>query len=435
MKRTCWTFSFCCLLLLTTATPAQAQVSSPDVEIRGVRPLAPGSTPFRQVEPYLAVDPTDPENMLASAMAHTDSLGGSVVYMTRNGGADWEVIRPRGGLLFPGGDPMVDFGQNGRAYLSTLASGFSLWRSEDGGASWQGPTQVEGNFDREWVAVGSASSRGKARIYAAVKDNDDPNAIVAFVSRDGGKSFEELTRLSQDTATLHAPMALAISEKGELFLPYRAFYGSAPGEKGLLQGQRRILVSWDRGRTWAPPRRVGPDLTYGNDAGEALALKGLGIGGLALDESAGAKDGRIYLTWTHVIDGFIQVVVARSRTGGRSWGDPVRVNQGGHHSHHSTPQVAVNQHGTVAVTWNDRRHDPDGQCYHHFVAVSRDAGRTFQAERRISSRETCFPSDYRWQNGGDTNGLAALPDGRFRTVWIGPGPKGPRPWTARILPR
>lgn len=110
----------------------------------------------------------------------------------------------------------------------------------------------------------------------------------------------------------------------------------------------------------------------------------------------------------------------------------MRVNRGGPDSHHSTPHVAVGPEGVVAVTWNDRRHDPEDRCYHHYVAISRDGGQAFSSERRISEQETCFPPDYRWQNGGDTQGLVALPDGSFRVVWTGPGPNGPRPWTAEV---
>lgn len=95
----------------------------------------------------------------------------------------------------------------------------------------------------------------------------------------------------------------------------------------------------------------------------------------------------------------------------------------------------MNREGIVAVTWNDRRHDPEGRCYHHYVALSRDGGRTFGEGHQVSEEETCFPSGYRWQNGGDTNGLVALPDGSFRVVWAGPRPEDARPWTALIHPR
>jgi hypothetical protein len=125
-------------------------------------------------------------------------------------------------------------------------------------------------------------------------------------------------------------------------------------------------------------------------------------------------------------------MLARSRERGRAWSDAIRVTRAGHAAHHSPPEVTVGPDGVVAVSWNDRRHSPGNQCYHHYVAVSRDGGRTFSEERRVSERETCLPSGYRWQNGGDTQGLVGLPEGSFRVVWTGPGPHGPQPWTAEI---
>jgi hypothetical protein len=43
---------------------------------------------------------------------------------------------------------------------------------------------------------------------------------------------------------------------------------------------------------------------------------------------------------------------------GRSWGRPVKVNDDNTHTSHVFPSVQVNKHGTVFVTWIDRRVDP-----------------------------------------------------------------------------
>lgn len=422
-----------CLVLLALPSSSRAQeAAEPGLSVEGVQPLAPGAATFRQVEPFLAVNPKDPDDMIATAMADTDSLGGAVVYVSEDGGTRWWRVESPVGPLFPGGDPMVVFRGDGHALLSTLASGFSVWRSGDGGRSWQGPAEIEGNYDRQWLATPTWHGEEEQPVYAAAKLNAETDAIVAFRSRDGGRTFEELFRLPEDTTNLFVPTDLEIGANGNVLLPYLTHVGSAPAGNGLVRGERRILIASGNAGTWTGPHSVAEHLNYGNEAGDSLVFKNVSPGGLAVDASPGRFHGTSYIVWSQVVDGVVQVMMARSRNGGRRWSEPVRVNAGGRESHHSTPHVAVNRHGVVAVTWNDRRHDPGNQCYHHYIAISRDGGASFTSEQRISDEETCFPRDYRWQNGGDTQGLVALPSGNFRVVWTGPGPNGSRPWTALV---
>jgi hypothetical protein len=79
--------------------------------------------------------------------------------------------------------------------------------------------------------------------------------------------------------------------------------------------------------------------------------------------------------------------------------------------------VAVGDDGVVAVSWNDRRDDPQDLCSRLYIALSFDGGRTFDLESRIAAVATCPGSGSRWMNGGETHGLAALPGGGFRVVW------------------
>lgn len=419
------------LALLVAAPPFGAREGdSSRLEVDGVRPLVTEAVPFRQVETYLAVNPTDSTNMIATALA--DSEEGGVAYVTRDGGDTWRRVDGPGDPVFPGGDPMVDFDGQGRAYLSTLASGFSVWRSADGGRTWSGPAEVEGTFDRQWVVAPDSIRGGKQPVYAAARAGRQPEADIAvFVSEDGGRTFRESIRRPPETGILNGVSDLEVTRDGTLILPYLTFPTEARGRE-VAPGRQSVLRSRDGGDTWSGPHRLAERTVYTNAADRDLMYRGLGKGGAAVDESGGEFDGTVYLAWSHVVDGHVQPVLARSRDGGRSWSDPVRVNRGGRESHHSTPQAAVGPDGVVAVSWNDRRHDPEDQCYHHYVAISRDGGRTFSDERRVSERETCLPSGYRWQNGGDTQGLVALPGGGFRVVWSGPGPHGPRPWTAEV---
>jgi hypothetical protein len=160
-------------------------------------------------------------------------------------------------------------------------------------------------------------------------------------------------------------------------------------------------------------------MTYSYSNGNwPLAARGLGVGGIAVDESGGSRDGWLYASWSQVMDERVQVVVAASEDHGEQWSDPVRVNDGGFRSNMSTPAVAVNEAGVVAVAWYDRRNDPADLCYQPFLATSRDGGRTFGPSVMVDEATGCFPNESRWINGGDTMGLVAQPGGSFRLAWI-----------------
>lgn len=421
------------LFLCAWGVPAQAQhTDATAVEIEDPRPLVEDDAWFRQVEIVAAVDPTDSANMIVAAVA--DSSGGDAIaaYRTSDGGDEWKRAESRSGALFPGGDPALTFDADGRAYLASLASGLTIWRSDDGGRTWQVVEVKEETYDRPWVAASKVSGEGPPPVYAAGRTGEGQVGFAVHASHDRGETFRELTRFRVDSTVFHSVSDLEVRPDGTLLVPHLVHFGYVPGEGALVRGERRLLISTDGGDTWTGAHRVAENRTYGNRGPEDQMLMGLGGGRIAVDASGGRFEGSAYMAWPQVVDGFLQIVLARSRDGGRTWSEPQRVNEGGRRSHHSTPEAAVNGDGVVAVTWNDRRHDPDHRCYHHYVAISRDGGRTFGEKIRISPRETCFPSGYRWQNGGETQGLIPLSNGDFRVVWTGPGPEGSQPWTAVV---
>ena len=406
--------------------------------ISGIRPLTAEDPPFPLVETYLDVDPTDEAALLATAMSVTADA--TLLYGSWDHGTTWSRIAGPESGAFPGGDPMLTFDATGRAYVSTITPEIQVWRSADQGQSWAGPVVVGEGLasDRQWVAAGAGDGRGgHATVHVAAKTAGDDGRDVILVSRsrDGGATFSSPVLMPLDSGYLNAVTDLVVRSDGTILLPYLANYRRAPGPEEVFQGSRWLLTSEDDGRGWSGPYRVSGNLQFGNRSWDR-AMKGLGGGGLAVEEGDGPEQGSVYMTWAGVLGEHLQILVARSRDGGRTWSEPVRVNDGGFDADHSTPTIAVDAGGIVAVTWNDRRHDSDGTCFRHYVAVSEDGGRTFSPNRAVSPRPTCLEPGSRWLNGGDTQGLSPHGDG-FRTVWsVGRESDGSlRPWTAFIRAR
>ncbi|HEX7296722.1 MAG TPA: hypothetical protein VF251_13270 [Pyrinomonadaceae bacterium] len=67
----------------------------------------------------------------------------------------------------------------------------------------------------------------------------------------------------------------------------------------------------------------------------------------------------------------------------------------------ANPAIAVNRDGIVAVSWNDRRDDPQARCWRLYAALSVDGGEHFLPAQRLSSAPTCTNTPSNWETSGD----------------------------------
>jgi hypothetical protein len=135
--------------------------------------------PDTQVEPRLAVDPTNPSHMVGVSQQERWDNGGSfgiVAAVTLDAGKTWtEVVIPgisnaSGGPYDRATDPWVAFGPTGMVYVSSLGldgnetTGFTesailVNRSTDGGLTWSQPStlildvKANANDDKEAITA------------------------------------------------------------------------------------------------------------------------------------------------------------------------------------------------------------------------------------------------------------------------------------------
>jgi hypothetical protein len=421
--------------------------AAPRVQVEWSERVSSDAVSAMHVETWLAVNPADARHFIATAMVPQNS--GSVVYVSRDGGRKWSrgveagtrtrVFPER---VFPDMDPVVEFAPDGTPYFATLADGFTIWRGEDGGSSWTRLGIVPGGtYDRQWIGFDASGGEHHGRIYTAGKVpiqvlGSPARDVAAFSwSDDRGSTFRQARLVMPNPAEggLNVLSHMIVLPSGALVAAYQFFRWSQLGRNGVIEGEMQTLLSRDA-RSWDGPFTAGSLRVFGNGAQESMMIKGLGGGRLA---AAPAGNGRIYLTWTNEVEGFLQVLLASSSDGGRTWSEPVRVNDGGYTSNHSNPALAVNSSGHVAITWNDRRDDPADRCFRPYVTVSMDQARSFLPAIPLAATPVCPPAG-RWLNGGDTQGLVALPDGSFQAVWIGAGDArnaALQLWTSRIAVR
>ena len=280
--------------------------------------------------------------------------------------------------------------------------------------------------------------------------------IAVATSRDGGASFgfPKLFLPAPEKALLNVVSDLLVAPDGRLILALQTFSPELDLRTPLLTASYSTIVSDDGGQRFSEPRPVADFRTFGH-AREGKSLIGLGGGRLAMDTSQGPTRGRLYFAWLDVVDGYYQVMAAASADGGKSWSPPLRVNDNQNAIDQSNPAIAVNDEGVVGISWNDRRGDPSDRCYQLFFAASADGGASFSPNLKVDDRFTCpigrppspkaagglkadpsvepVNSEYRFKNGGDTQGIVGLPNGGFHLAWINGGSGEMQLWSTVVV--
>jgi hypothetical protein len=199
---------------------------------------------------------------------------------------------------------------------------------------------------------------------------------------------------------------------GTLVDVYLYFKGLG-GPNQSLEGVQR---SNDGGATWSKPiqitdntvtRVVDPDtgtpLRTGSDIGG-------GLPDIAVDPQSGALYG-VFEDNRFSGSAHNDIALSKSTDGGRTWSDPVKVNQTPGRATAFTPAVDVLPDGTVAVTYYDWRNntpDPATLPTDEFIVVSHNGAASFDPEARVTptSFDTATAPFARGFFQGDYEGLA-----------------------------
>ncbi|CAN7757106.1 sialidase family protein [Variovorax sp. LjRoot84] len=396
-------------------------------------------------EPYLAVNPTNPSNMIAGWHQDRWSTGGAQslgAAYTFNGGATWQQVVipftrcsgavPRSAGDFErGSDPWISFSPNGTAHYMALVvqdsaneNAMVVARSTDGGATWSPPVVIARNpaqdpgrsvfHDKNAITADPFDSR---LVYATWTVFRTGFVSLVFArSTDGGQTWSPAIPIA--TMGNAAPAQQAVFRQGAqiVVLPngtlVNAFFRILVDRAaGRVTFEQAILRSLDQGKHWT---RV--DARVASFASITAVDPELGIPVRDAQEipniAVNRTSGQLYMTWQDGnanTQGGAGIVVARSSDGGATWSTPVRVNQGTPASVQAfLPVVAVDAQGRVGVLFYDWRNDVLGDpALSTDVWLSLfDADLNYLGERRltpqsfdmrqmvITGQRGFFPGDY-----------------------------------------
>ncbi len=228
--------------------------------------------------------------------------------------------------------------------------------------------------------VSAATGVGAAPMFAVAADGRE---AIAWVSAEGGGTDGVLhVRVGTQVADIRdplgpiephgeAPPKLAWSSDGALHALW-VVGKELPGRRFPVSALRHAR-STDGGATWGAPTTVTDDtLVFGSHNFHALHA---------------AADGGIIAAWLDGRDGQSAAFLSRSDDGGETWGANVRISMG-----EACPccrtAIASSADGSVWVAW---RAVMPGDVRDIVVARSRDGGRTFGEAKRVHADGWVFP--------------------------------------------
>lgn len=337
-------------------------------------PGLPGTVDNYEAEPHLAINPLNPDNLIAAwQQDRSYASRGNVVSFSLDRGATWRTVTvPGADTCQPGqyrlgiADPWLTFDKSGTAYLASLVGGATAGpsglevrssvivnSSRDGGRTWSEPAEVTPPDlfnDKEMIA---ADPRRKGLVYAVWDETPDNAPTRTFVSRSTDRATTwsepvELPARGEDAAT-HSGHLLVMRD-GSL----RVFF-----EQGEREETRRLMMvsSRDRGHTWKGPRLVRKQQNYlptadGSDPFFAIYEQTVNV----------SPSGRaLYAVFADSTgdDGHSPSSVSflRSTDGGRHWKRTVVAKLP---AFAMLPSIAVGHHRRVGVTWYDFTRDVAG---------------------------------------------------------------------------
>jgi hypothetical protein len=379
-------------------------------------------------EPYIAVNPLEPDNMIAAWHQDRWSTGGAQglgAAYSFDGGVTWTMVNipftrcsgalPRSvGDFERASDPWVSFSPDGTAHYMALVfndtiskNGMISATSHDGGVTWSDPVPIKISPAKDPVFASLFHDKN-----TLTADPFDPNLVYATWtlfrlgsttllfsrSTDGGKTWDVTRPINNWEKIKPAEMVVFRQGAQIVVLPdgtlvnafFRLIFNQRTWQVTLDQA---IFRSEDQGRHWEKMDTQVSDLFTAVAVDPELGVPVRDAGEIP-DIAVNKQTGDLYITWQDTrynTEGRVGVVVSRSTDGGSTWSEPINVNQ--NPSVQSfLPAVAVSDDGTVGVLFYDFRYDVLGDAplsadvhLAHF-----DPDLTFRDEVRLTTNSFDF---------------------------------------------
>ncbi len=334
-------------------------------------------------EPSISVDPSDRRRLLIAFetidQAESGLTEAGYAY-SRSAGRTWTF----GDSLEDGvgrREPVVDILPDGVfVYLATRTDNqqSEVFRSLDGGATWDSPNAVNGGR-WPWMAVDRVSAEGRGSLYIAWTAGASCCAPFTFTrSLNGGVTFDE-----------PIPMPLVPRWGTIAISPTGSYYVSGRGSSSSSFIVAIATLRSDPAEL--PPFEDPVRVDFGGSYRLGGAPNPTGLMGrvwIVAGTSQDPRRGHLYMLSTIDPVGTdpADIHFVRSVDQGRHWSAPIRVNDDAANTNAFQwfGALSIAPNGRLDAAWMDTRDDPSGHTSHIRYSYSNDEGQTWAASTALT---------------------------------------------------
>jgi hypothetical protein len=418
-----------------------------------VDPIQDYVQPDTQIEPSIAVNPSNPLNVVTAYQEGRLANGGDATngFATSfDGGATWihgelpglthygqGTTLDQGGFFERASDAVVAFGPNNTVYANSLIfdqneqsglrSGIAINVSRNGGRTWSPPVifqddNLGGLNDKNWIVVDNSNAPGHhlGRVYA-VWDRVAP-VVYNYCDSNCEQLANWLPVMQTIDPVVYPGQGIGsypvVMQSGALGIALQSLTPGAPtratDEPDVQSGSfQQFIIAPAAGTTpWPAPLAFTPPVHVSNNhSGGVTAQRASdGLPSAAVDPKSGA----VYDVWDDTrfrTDGKNDVVISKSGDEGTTWSVPTRVSPGptGDKVNHYNAAVSVGTDGNVHVMWRQRDETAAAPLFSDVIdtyySESGDGGATWSAPLKVNaqpsnpwygafSRDGTFEGDY-----------------------------------------
>jgi hypothetical protein len=386
--------------LFTASTPIQVSGASPFASCTADSGQTGTNFANTEVEPWVDVNPTDANNIVATWQQDRWSDGGArglVAGVSKDGGQSWNsVVIPKlsvcsgNSAYLRASDPWLSFAPNGDLYHISLsanggitAAGFPnsailVSKSKNGGTTWGNPIALRTDKgpnvlnDKESLTADPTNSNYAYAVWDRLEianENADPVQVFlhAIGSRgptwfsrttNGGRSWEA-ARIIYDPGEINQTIGnqIVVLPNGDVLDFFDLIFNFTNKDKARGFNVAFIRSS-DKGATWSGAKIVDRlNLVTVRDPDTNQIVRSQDFNpDVAVDPS----NGNLYIVWQ---DGRFSggtrsdIAFTMSTDGGSTWSPTVKLDQNSAGTSAFLPSVHVAANGTVGVSFYDFRNN------------------------------------------------------------------------------
>ncbi|MBL7909790.1 MAG: T9SS type A sorting domain-containing protein [Bacteroidia bacterium] len=355
-------------------------------------------------EPFMAINPTNTQNIVVGWMALDASTGYKMAIKTKasfDGGTSWanQNIQPHFSSTWNSADVSMHFTNDGMLHLTYVdfrqspdSGGVFYTHSIDGGVTWIAPIQVwNGNtedaakrpFDRPWIVADNSGSINNKVLYLTTKPapwiTSPSNRPYLKFSADSGQTWSTYRYIDTTNylvGSYTSPMASpAVGPTGAFFAAYPSYnISQSPFLKFFL------AKSNNRGGTFTySDIIVSPTIAAQPNYKKAWHLA-----------ANPANSNQLAFAYIGSAYGDPDVFITTTNNGGSTWSSPVRANDDAISNGKGQDLVWISYSniGTLLATWRDRRNAAGtgfSQPTDIYYTTSSNNGASFKTNKPLTS--------------------------------------------------